>query len=869
MTKEIELLVDILSDCISEDNRKNILNIAMHAKNDNDKKLVSLINKIDNDLVYEVSRIFSLFPLLINIAEDAKLSNTHLKEKNCGKKFEQSLESSFIGIKDKNLVENISVVPVLTAHPTQIQRKSVLDLTAKIFDLIRNYELVKLNLISEEKYINELKTYISILIQTDILRNTKLCVDNEISNLISYYKSSFLDALPDLVMEYNKFAKKIDVDKNIIPMSLATWVGGDRDGNPFVTDETLKTSVKSAASLIFETYINYLNELYKRLSISSNIAGVSDDVLKLAKNVKSEQREKEPYRRAIRYIRDKMISTAYNLDLQIRYNKKDVDFGIYENAFEFTNDLIKIKESIKKYSSNIICDNLIEKLIVSSEIFKFNLASIDLRQDSSIHEACVNELLKGANICSNYSKLGEDEKIKLLESIIKNDPRKLSSYEGIKSNLLDQELKIYKTAKILIEKFGKDTIKNNIISHTESVSDMLEAFVMLKEYGLNESINIVPLFETISDLDKSVQIMEDWFKIDFIKKYIQQNGNKQEIMLGYSDSNKDGGYLTSSFSLYKAQNELKSLGDKYGIHISFFHGRGGTVGRGGGPSYEAILSQPSSSIDGTLRLTEQGEVIEAKYGNYESAIFNLELLISATLKASADKKSKKHFTKYENIVKELSNYSETKYRKLVFENPNFEDFFYTISPINEISQLNIGSRPSSRVKTQSIKNLRAIPWVFSWSQTRIMLAGWYGLGTALSSYKDTEILKEMYEKWPFFKALISNVDMLLAKTDMEIAEKYIKLYKNEKVSNEIFSDILKEWKLTKEMILKISDKKKLLEDNMELEISLKNRLPYFKILNYLQIELIKRVRNKNNDERLIKAIHMCINGIATGLRNSG
>lgn len=855
MSEEIEILVNTLIDSLTDEDIKKAA-------------LTHNIEDIPYDKAYNLSRVLSFIPLLINIAEDVQSSKKMLLDKNKGIIKRENLEKAFCEIEDCNAIKNLKVTPVLTAHPTQIQRKSILDITAKIYGLLKDYDRVKVGLLNRDEWKSKLSRGINILLKTDSLRSTKLRVDNEISNIMSYYKSTFLKAIPDLIIKYNKLAKTKGINDSIIPITLGTWVGGDRDGNPYVTSKTLEKTVKMASLVIFTYYIDLLNTLYRDFSMSEELTNVNAKIKDMVEKSQdySIHRQKEPYRKAISYIRDRVIKTVYNLDLDTTTMPNNTNLEGYCNAKEFLADVVSIKESLEENDSKIISTGDLVSLISAIEVFGFYLSTVDLRQDSSINEICIQELLSLANIEKDYSSLSEDKKCSLLLNILENDPRPLSSSKKEKSSVLRSELDIYTTAKKMYDNFGKNVINNNIISHTTSVSDMLEALTLLKEVDL--PISIVPLFETIEDLENSIEIMSKWFEIPYIRKIIEKNNNKQEIMLGYSDSNKDGGYFTSSYSLYKAQKQLIKLGEKYGVNISFFHGRGGTVGRGGGPSVDAILAQPSGSIKGGIRLTEQGEIIEAKYGNYNSGIYNLEALLTASLEVSVAKEEK-DYTNYEKELNKISDISYKKYRSLVFETEGFIDFFYSVTPINEISKLNLGSRPSSRKKGRSIENLRAIPWVFSWSQTRIMLPGWYGLGTALNN-SDLETLKIMYKTFPFFRTQISNVDMLLAKTDMEIAKKYLKLAEDREKAEKIFNNIYEEYILTKDLILKISEKTELLQDNEELKISLRRRMPYFNALNNLQVKLLEKQRNdENNDENLIKAIHTCINGIATGLRNSG
>ena len=504
-----------------------------------------------------------------------------------------------------------------------------------------------------------------------------------------------------------------------------------------------------------------------------------------------------------------------------------------------------------------------------------------MRQDSSVYEASVAELLSSANIEKDYSSLSEEEKCELLLKQLKEDPRPLSiNDENKQSEELRKELAIFRTARKLKDKLGDNVIKQNIISHTTSVSDLLELAIMLKEVGLVGSdfarLQLVPLFETIEDLENSYEVMDKYLSLDIVKKWVRDNRSYQEIMLGYSDSNKDGGYLSSGWSLYKAQQELSSLGEKHNIKVTFFHGRGGTVGRGGGPSYDAIISQPLGSVQDRIRLTEQGEIIAAKYGNSDAAYYNLEALFSAVIqRMNTDKINTdiRDIPEIQIIMDEIVEDSYNKYRELVFKNPNFYNYFFEATPIKEISSLNIGSRPASRKKITDIGGLRAIPWVFSWSQSRIMLPGWYGVGTAFSNFinKDKgniEKLRKMYKEWPFFTSLLSNVDMVMSKSDMDIAKEYANLCKEEE-TKKVYEEILREWNLTKQVVLEISEHKEFLEDNTYLTRSLENRLQYFNTLNLIQLELIKRSREGKLPESQINTIHITINGVATGLRNSG
>ena len=880
--EEIQILTEMLlkatQKMISEDTFEKIVELKALADEKNYKKLNLIIKDLTQEEMEIVANFFSILPLLINIAEDVDLAYEVNYKNNIGESYVGKLSESIKNIKDKNILENINVVPVLTAHPTQVQRKTVLDLTEKLHSLLRKHRDVKNGLINERKWKNAIQKHIEILTQSDIIREKKLKVANEITNVLEYYNLSFIKAIAKLMTEYKLLLEENNIElKNETPITMGMWIGGDRDGNPFVTAETLNLSAMKQCELITTYYSEKLNSLYRTFSMSSHVTKGSNELEELANRSSdtSEYREKELYRRAISYIKDKLENTK-------EYLLHDVESGEkYLTADEFIADLTIIEKSLLENKGEILVTGEFEELLNVVKIFGFYLASIDMRQDSSVYEASVAELLSSANIEKDYSSLSEEEKCELLLKQLKEDPRPLSiNDENKQSEELRKELAIFRTARKLKDKLGDNVIKQNIISHTTSVSDLLELAIMLKEVGLVGSdfarLQLVPLFETIEDLENSYEVMDKYLSLDIVKKWVSDNRSYQEIMLGYSDSNKDGGYLSSGWSLYKAQQELSSLGEKHNIKVTFFHGRGGTVGRGGGPSYDAIISQPLGSVQDRIRLTEQGEIIAAKYGNSDAAYYNLEALFSAVIqRMNADKVNTdiRDIPEIQVIMDEIVEDSYNKYRELVFENPNFYNYFFEATPIKEISSLNIGSRPASRKKITDIGGLRAIPWVFSWSQSRIMLPGWYGVGTAFSNFinKDKgniEKLRKMYKEWPFFTSLLSNVDMVMSKSDMDIAKEYANLCKEEE-TKQVYEEILREWNLTKQVVLEISEHKEFLEDNTYLTRSLENRLQYFNTLNLIQLELIKRSREGKLPESQINTIHITINGVATGLRNSG
>ena len=932
--EEVSILTDLLTDVtrkiLSPETFEKIemmQDLAVHSKY---QELKGIVEELTTEEMVYISRYFSILPLLINISEDVDLAYEINHQNNIDQDYLGKLSTTIdlISTREnaKEILENLNVVPVLTAHPTQVQRKTMLDLTNHIHTLLRQHRDVKAGLVNEKKWLGNLRRYIELMMQTDMIRDKKLKVTNEITNVMEYYNSSFLQAITNFMVEYKRLAEErgIKLD-NPKPITMGMWIGGDRDGNPFVTAETLKLSATLQSEVILNYYIDKVYTLYRTFSLSTNLSETSQAVAEMAalSTDKSVYRENEPYRRAFHYIQSKLIQTLLYLKegnfsnegqrltdraektlsakttpsvsnkgreiipnyIQSRISEtltelKKEETPSYKTAKEFKEDLQVIYDSLIEHHGEALVTGDLTELLQAVDVFGFFLASIDMRQDSSVHEACVAELLASANIVKDYSSLSEEEKCQVLLKQLLEDPRILSATHEPKSELLQKELEIFKTARQLKDALGEEVIKQNIISHSTSVSDLLELAIMLKEVGLIDEngtrVQIVPLFETIEDLDNSCETMEKYLSLPIAQKWIASKNNYQEIMLGYSDSNKDGGYLSSCWTLYKAQQQLTAIGDKFGVKITFFHGRGGTVGRGGGPTYEAITSQPLRSINDRIRLTEQGEVIGNKYGNKDAAYYNLEMLVSAAInRMVTHKKSDAHTSnKYERIMDQVVERSYQIYRDLVFGDERFYDYFFESSPIKAISSFNIGSRPAARKTITEIGGLRAIPCVYSWSQSRVMFPGWYGVGSSFKEFIDQDpennlaFLQLMYKRWPFFKSLLSNVDMVLSKSNMNIAFEYAQLCEDQNV-RDIFNIILDEWQLTKNVILEIEGHDELLAENTYLRDSLDYRMPYFNVLNYIQLELIKRQRNGQLTPDQEKLIHITINGIATGLRNSG
>ena len=841
---------------------------------------VAAIQPLAEEDLALVARYFSALPLLINIAEDVELAS-QIKMKRCRHAdLEGELPATLAAIKQAGkgqvLQRPMTIEPVLTAHPTQVQRKSMLDLMDKLYGLLTDYRNTRPEFLDRQAWQHELEAVIEIILGTDLIREQKLQVANEIANVMTYYQKSLIESITDITLNYRQALSDLEIEsQQVLPITMGMWIGGDRDGNPYVTAETLRLTASIQSQVILDYYLSSLDQLYRRYSFSSDLVAVTPELAALAEESEDYSifRQKEPYRKALNTIKNRLCASKSS----ILGEGTQVQAQAYPDAETFKADLVLVLEALKADGKESHTLAPLESLIVCVEIFGFHLASIDLRQDSSINEACVAELLAQAKVEEAYSQLDEASKVQCLLHQLSQEPRRLSSALNQATAILSREMAIYQAVADLQKRLGQRIIKRHIISHTTSVSDLLELALLFKEVGLVgpdfAHVQLVPLFETIEDLEEALEVMTTYLRLPLVQKWLATQDWCQEIMLGYSDSNKDGGYLASGWALYLAQNKLTRLGKQEGITISFFHGRGGTVGRGGGPSYEAIMSQPIGTINRLMRVTEQGEVIGTKYGNPDTAYYQLENMLVASLSHVLLAHEVHDSSPYEAVMNRLVDWSYQAYRQLVFATPGFSEFFFQATPIKEVSQLNIGSRPASRKKVTDIDGLRAIPWVFSWSQSRMMFPGWYGVGTAFQRFIKEDpshlaLLQEMYAEWPFFRALLSNVDMVLAKSDMEVASYYSQLVEAPE-GQAIFQKLEAEWQRTKDLLLQIEGEEQLLAQNNYLRDSLAMRLPYFNALNYLQVELIRRSRQEALSPLASKILHITINGIATGLRNSG
>jgi phosphoenolpyruvate carboxylase len=921
LVEDIRLLGRILGDVIRvqegaeayelvEQIRKLSVAFRRDADHEADKALKKLLKSLPGDRAVSVIRAFTYFSHLANLAEDRHHIRRRAIHERAGHTQEGSIDVAlqrlrWAGITPRSISDMLAtsyVSPVLTAHPTEVQRKSILDAERDIAHLLTERDAIKARaaavntakdaLTPKELAANELQMRARVmqLWQTRLLRFTKLTVADEIENALSYYEATFLREIPKL---YAELEEALPGQPIASFLRMGQWIGGDRDGNPNVTAQTLQHALTRQSDVALRHYLTEVHFLGSELSLSAMLVPFGPDMLALAAQSPdtNEHRQDEPYRRALTGIYARLAATLKALTGGEAARHAVAPQNPYATAEEFLADLRTIEASLCSHHAEAVAAQRLHPLIRAVEVFGFHLATVDLRQSSDKHEAVVAELLTTARVEKNYSQLDEHAKQALLLGLL-NDARPLRVPSASYSAHTVSELAIFEMARRMLTSFGQQAIRHYIISHTETVSDLLEVLLLQKEVGLlrgtldteaHNDLIVVPLFETIEDLRNAAPIMRDFYALPGVAALLQRSGGEQDIMLGYSDSNKDGSIFTSNWELYRAEIALVELFDKlqssHGITLRMFHGRGGTVGRGGGPSYQAILAQPPGTVRGQIRLTEQGEVIGSKYANPEIGRRNLETLVAATLEATLLQPTKPATRAFLDAAAELSEASMEAYRALVYETPGFTDYFFGATPLKELTQLNIGSRPASRKALEKIEDLRAIPWGFSWGQCRLTLPGWLGFGSAVAAYLDKPdaaerkaalaLLQKMYRQWPFFRTLLSNMDMVLAKSDLALASRYAELVGDSRLRKKIFAAIEAEWHRTADALAQITGEKNRLASNPALDRSIRHRFPYIDPLHHLQVELIRRYRAGLADERVQRGIHISINGIAAGLRNTG
>ncbi|HMN21494.1 MAG TPA: phosphoenolpyruvate carboxylase [Ottowia sp.] len=953
LIQDIRLLGRILGDVIREHEGapafelvERIRTLSVAFRRDADQgagnTLRKLLNGLSGDQTVSVIRAFTHFSLLANLAEDRHHIRRRAVHERAGNAQEGSIEVALqrlhaAGIGAPKIADTLAasyVAPVLTAHPTEVQRKTILDTEREIAQLLAERDELRERaqchagsrdvLSARELAANEARLHARVtqLWQTRLLRFDRLTVADEIENALSYYESTFLREIPRI---YGELEHALGGGRPIASfLRMGQWIGGDRDGNPNVSAATLALALRRQAEVALLHYLEEVHQLGRTLSLSSRLALVTPalEQLTAASPDASAHRSDEPYRRALTGIYARLAATLEQLTGSSAPRATTLRQAPYPDAAALLADLRTVADSLRAHDCQALVPERLHPLMRAVEVFGFHLATVDLRQSSDQHERVLAELLRVARLEPDYAGLDEDERCELLLRLLR-DARPLRVVGAEYSEHTRGELAIFETALALRRRHGHEAIRHYIISHTETVSDLLEVLLLQKEVGLMQGtlgeygaptlgtvvsslppegaqaglgrpgaapgahagLIVVPLFETIADLRNAAPIMRAFYAIDGVAALVRASGSEQDIMLGYSDSNKDGGIFTSNWELYRAEIALVALFDQLNarqpgapVRLRMFHGRGGTVGRGGGPSYQAILAQPPGTVRGQIRLTEQGEVIASKYANPEIGRRNLETLVAATLEATLLQPTQAAPDEFLQAAERLSEASMSAYRALVYETPGFADYFFTATPIREIAQLNIGSRPASRKPSGRIEDLRAIPWGFSWGQCRLTLPGWYGFGAAVQAFVQAPgagqrarvaLLRRMVREWPFFRALLSNIDMVLAKSDPALGSRYSELVADRKLRETVFSAIEAEWQRTNDALAQITGSRQRLAGNAALARSIRHRFPYIDPLHHLQVELLRRWRAGQDDDRVQTGIHLCINGIAAGLRNTG
>jgi phosphoenolpyruvate carboxylase len=905
LREDIRLLGRILGDTVREqrgaaafDTVERIRQSSVRFRRDEDcaarDELGRTLNALPHGDALQIIRAFGFFAHLANIAEDQhhiRRGRAHAfapsmpREGTMAYALGQARDANVPSDRLRRFFAEALVAPVLTAHPTEVRRKSMIDREMEVADLLAQRDLRELT--ARELAENEmaLRRAILTLWQTNLLRRTRLQVADEVNNGLAYYDYSFLQELPHFYADLEQELAGWGMGSAPLPsfLRMGSWIGGDRDGNPFVNAAVLEDALGLQSSKALGHYLSELRLLGAELSLDSRLVDVSPSLAELAARSpdRSPYRRYEPYRRAITGIYARLAATARALDQADPLLAPVGNAAPYADSVELLAELTTVANSLIANGSELLAKGRLRDLRRAVDVFGFHLAAIDLRQNSAVHERVVGELLEVAQPGTDYLALNEDQRVALLLAELAT-ARPLASPFAEYSAETAGELAIVRAAAEAHRRYGPASVPHYVISMSTNVSDILEVGVLLKEAGLLQpregrlDLDIVPLFETIEDLRNCGGVMDALLGTPDYMRFLESRGRIQEVMLGYSDSNKDGGFLTSGWELYKAEIALVEVFRRYDVGIRLFHGRGGSVGRGGGPSYQAILAQPPGAVQGAIRITEQGEVIASKYSNPELGRRNIETLAAATLEATLLRpEAAAPRPEYLDLMERLSGDAYRAYRDLVYETDGFVQFFREATVVSEIANLNIGSRPSSRKPSERIEDLRAIPWVFSWAQMRLMLPGWYGFGSAVQSWLEAEpetgmqTLQEMYRGWSFFQMLLSNMDMVLAKSDIAIASRYAELVSDIALRERIFARLRGEWEASIEALLAIMGQNQLLETNPLLARSIRNRFPYMDPLNHMQIELLRRYRSGDGDEDVVTGIHLTINGIAAGLRNSG
>jgi phosphoenolpyruvate carboxylase len=895
---DIRLLGRVLGEVVAEQagaevfelvERVRRLAVGVYRDGDDDTELAALLDGLDVEQALHVIRAFSYFSLLANVAEDVqserrwrahRLAGSGPQPGSLAAGLDRLAAAGVAAPAVDGMLRRLEVSPVLTAHPTEVGRKTVLDTRREIAALLVQRDRTQLSDDEMAQWYDNVHVQVLTLWQTAILRLSRLRVRDEINEALRYYDLTLFDAITQVHRDAERDvgARWPELAGIRLPpfVRMGSWIGGDRDGNPFVTADVVTTALRANASAALRRHLDGIAHLAVELSMSSRLVTPTAELEALAEraNDTSPFRADEPYRRALRGIHGRMAATAEHLLGEPLVSPLAPTTERYTSTVELLDDLATVDASLRSHGSAPLAARLVQPVARGVELFGFHLCGLDLRQNSRVHEPVVADLLAHAGICADYGALDEERRLDVLRAAVR-DPRRLRVPGAAYAAQTMEELAILDAAADGAGRFGAAAVPHMVISTCDSVSDVFEALVLAKEAGL--AVDIVPLFETIGDLEAAGAILDRLLGDADYGAWLAGRGGVQEVMIGYSDSTKDGGYLTACWALYRAQEHLVEVARRHGVRLRLFHGRGGTVGRGGGPSHDAILAQPPGSVDGALRVTEQGENVAAKFSSPHLARRNLDTMVAAVLEASfplAGEPDPVLAAHHHDTIAALSAIAFESYRELVYGTADFVAFFRATTPVAELARLNIGSRPASRTASTRIEDLRAIPWVFSWSQTRIMLPGWYGAGTAFERWVGGDArreadLRSMYDRWPFFRSVISNMAMVLAKTDLALAARYTDLAEDVPAATAIFERIRDEHATTRGWVARITGTSELLADNPALARSIRNRFPYLVPLHHLQVAMLRRRRAGDDDELIARAIQLTLNGLATGLRNSG
>jgi phosphoenolpyruvate carboxylase len=908
MRADIRLLGTILGDTVREQNGDEVFDLVERARVESFRvrrseidraEMAAMFSGLDIHLAIPIIRAFSHFALLANVAEDIHRERRRAVHVDAGEPPQDSSLAATYAKLDLAELDSATVAealrgalvsPVITAHPTETRRRTVFVTQHRITGLMRLHAEGHTQTDDGRDIELELRRQVLTLWQTALLRLSRLQITDEIDVGLRYYPAALFEVIPQVNSEVRGALRARWPDAELLSAPIlqpGSWIGGDRDGNPNVSADVVRRATGSAAFTALAHYLAELTDLEQELSLSARLVSVTPELAELAAACPEDARADEPYRRALRVIRGRLTATA--ADILDRQPQHELDLGLtrYVTPAELRADLDTVDTSLRTHGSALLADDRLALLREGVGVFGFHLCGLDMRQNSDVHQEVVGELLAWAGVHPDYGTLGEDERVELLAAEL-STRRPLLGDRAELSELARSELGVMAAAAHAVERYGPAAVPNYIISMCQSVSDVLEAAILLKEAGLLDAsgpepycpVGISPLFETIDDLHNGAAILHAMLELPIYRALVSARGDSQEVMLGYSDSNKDGGYLAANWAVYRAELSLVEVARKTGIRLRLFHGRGGTVGRGGGPSYQAILAQPPGAVNGSLRLTEQGEVIAAKYAEPQLARRNLESLVAATLESTlldveglGDAAEPAYA-----VLDEVATLAQRAYADLVHETPGFVEYFKASTPVSEIGSLNIGSRPTSRKPTESISDLRAIPWVLAWSQSRVMLPGWYGTGSGFERWiaagpegeaDRVATLHDLYQRWPFFAGVLSNMAQVLAKSDLGLAAHYAELVADESLRRRVFDKIVDEHRRTIAMHKLITGQDDLLADNPALARSVFNRFPYLEPLNHLQVELLRRYRSGDDDELVQRGILLTMNGLASALRNSG